>query len=192
VTIAAGYDRYAARVLTVRVATPQDAADIVRINVHGWRLAYAGIVPDDVLAAMDVTARVERYRQRMGQSSQFESLLAQDSGATIGYTSLGPYRIGQHEGVLSRRVGEVVAIYVDPPRWGTGAGRALMDAALARLAARGFSSVRLWVLADNGRARRFYERAGFTPDGARAAYPVTRPDGSVVDLPELRYARLLP
>jgi ribosomal protein S18 acetylase RimI-like enzyme len=179
-------------VLTVRIATPDDAGDIVRINVHGWRRAYAGIVPDDVLAALDVGTRIERYRHRMRRPSQFESLIALDAGATVGYTSIGPYRIGQHEGVLSRRVGEVVAIYVDPPRWGTGAGRALMDAGLDRLAERGFGSVRLWVLAENARARRFYERAGFALDGARASYPVTRPDGSVVDLPELRYARHLP
>lgn len=186
-----GYDSYARRVLTVRTATPDDAGDIVRINVHGWRKAYAGIVPDDVLATLDVAARVERYRHRMGRSSQFESLLVLDAGATVGYTSIGPYRIGQHEGVLSRRVGEVVAIYVDPLRWGTGAGRALMGAALDRLAERGFAEVRLWVLADNARARRFYERAGFAPDGTRGSYPVSRPDGSVVDLPELRYARPL-
>jgi len=192
VTIAPGYDRYARRVLTVRVATPEDARDIVRINVLGWRTAYAGIVPDDVLASMDVAARIERYRERIGKPSQFESLLVLDGAAIVGYTSIGPYRIGQHEGVLSRRVGEVVAIYVDPPRWGTGAGRALMDAAVARLAARGFASVRLWVLADNHRARGFYQRVGFVPDGARASYPVTRPDGTVVDLPELRYVRHLP
>jgi ribosomal protein S18 acetylase RimI-like enzyme len=191
VTITARYDRYARRVHTVRTATPQDAADIVRINVCGWRLAYAGIVPDDVLAAIDVPDRVERYRHRMSRPSQFESLLVQDGGVTVGYTSLGPYRIGQHEGVLSRRVGEVVAIYVDPPRWGTGVGPALMHAALDRLAARAFASVRLWVLAENARARRFYERAGFVPDGTRGTYPVGRPDGTVVDLPELRYARPL-
>jgi ribosomal protein S18 acetylase RimI-like enzyme len=179
-------------VLTVRTATLDDAGDIVRINVDGWRKAYAGIVPDDVLASLDVGTRIARYRHRMGKPSQFESLIVVDAERTVGYTSVGPYRIGQHESVLSHRIGEVVAIYVDPPQWGTGAGRALMDAALDRLAARGFASVRLWVLADNARARRFYERAGFAADGTRGSYPVGRPDGTVVDLPELRYARHLP
>jgi ribosomal protein S18 acetylase RimI-like enzyme len=191
VTLATTYDRYARRVLTVRIATPEDAADIVRINVDAWRLAYAGIVPADVLSAMRVGDRIERYRHRMRQPSQFESLLVQEGTTAVGYTSIGPYRIGQHEGVLSRRIGEVVAIYVDPPRWGTGAGHALMGAALQRLTERGFATVRLWVLAENARARHFYERAGFLPDGTRGSYPVGRPDGTVVDLPELRYARPL-
>jgi ribosomal protein S18 acetylase RimI-like enzyme len=179
-------------VLTVRAATGDDAADIVRINVYGWRRAYRGIVPADVLAAMTIEDRVDRYRQRMSQPSDYETLVAQDGDAVIGYVSLGPYRVGQRDGVRSRRIGEVVAIYVDPARWGTGAGRLLMTSALARLAERGFESVRLWVLVDNGQARRFYERAGFTPDGAHASYPIGRPDGTVLDLPELRYARPLP
>jgi ribosomal protein S18 acetylase RimI-like enzyme len=179
-------------VLTVRRATPEDANEIVRINIDGWRQAYAGIMPDDVLASMDVTDRTERYRARMSRPGPFENLVVVNGDRIIGYVAVGPYRLGQHDGLLSRRIGEVVAIYVDPPRWGTGAGRVLMDAALRRLTERGFESVRLWVLADNSHARRFYERAGFTPDGTRASYPVDRPDGTVVGLPELRYTRRLP
>ena len=138
--------------LTVRGARPDDAPDIVRINIRAWREAYAGIVPEDVLAAMDEAERIERYRERLSQWSPFENVVAVDAGRTVGYTAFGPYRVGRHEAMLSRRVGEVLAIYVDPSRWGTGAGRTLMDAAVARLAARGFTSVRLWVLTDNAQA----------------------------------------
>jgi ribosomal protein S18 acetylase RimI-like enzyme len=179
-------------VLTVRAARPEDAGEIVRINVHGWQRAYAGIVPDDVLAGMDIDGRADRFRTRLAEPGAFEVLVAVEGDATVGYVAAGPYRIGQRDDVLHREVGEVVAIYVDPPSWGTGAGRTLMDAALARLAARGFRSVRLWVLVDNRQARRFYERAGFTADGASARYPIGRADGTVVDLPEVRYARRLP
>jgi ribosomal protein S18 acetylase RimI-like enzyme len=141
---------------------------------------------------MDVTDRVGRYRERLSGPSPFDNLVVHDADRVVGYVALGPYRIDQRDGMLSNRIGEVFAIYVDPPRWGTGAGRALMDAALHRLAERGFEAVRLWVLADNSQARRFYERAGFTADGTRASYPVGRPNGTVVELPELRYARRLP
>ena len=177
--------------VTVRPATVDDAADIVGINVRGWQRAYAGIVPDDVLAAMDPTGRVNGYRRRMAEPG-FEHRVAVDRGRVVGYVVLGPYRAGPHDRHQDPTVGEILAIYVEPTRWGTGAGRALMSAALRRLAARGFALVRLWVLAANHQARRFYEQAGFAPDGTTAAYPVTRPDGSVLDLPELRYARRLP
>jgi len=61
----------------------------------------------------------------------------------------------------------VNAIYALPGAWGTGAGRRLMAAVLDALPGEGFGQVTLWVLDSNARARRFYERAGFAPDGAR-------------------------
>jgi len=63
------------------------------------------------------------------------------------------------------QVGEVYAIYVTPAWWSTGTGRALMDSVLSALEAGRYRRAVLWVLADNTRARRFYERAGFAPDG---------------------------
>ena len=179
--------------LTVRTATADDAGEIVRINVHAWRRAYTGIVPAEVLDAMEIEGRVDRYRYRMRHSPGFEHLVVADGDKIIGYACLGNYRLGQQQnGALHRQIGEVTAIYVDPPHWGTGAGRALMDAARCRLTERGFSTVRLWVLAANHQARRFYEQACFVPDGATGGYPVGRPDGSVVELPEMRYTRELP
>jgi RimJ/RimL family protein N-acetyltransferase len=41
-----------------------------------------------------------------------------------------------------------------------------MDAALAALRSAGFRRAVLWTLTGNARARRFYEKAGFAPDGA--------------------------
>ncbi len=76
---------------------------------------------------------------------------------------------------------EVYAIYVHPDAWSTGAGRALMTEALVQL---GDVAVVLWVLEDNHRARRFYERAGFVADGSRKHAEM--PGGPI---PEVRYRR---
>jgi len=171
---------------TLRPAVLLDAADIVRINVHCWQQAYTGIIPQDILDAMDVAERTPRYRRYMAGHRAHETLLATDPAGTAGYVHFGPYRDGDH---LDRATGEVVAIYVDPPRWGTGAGRFLMQAALDRLAGRGWAEVRLWVLEANHPARGFYARLGFAPDGARASYPVRRTDGTVEELAEIRYTR---
>ena len=62
-------------------------------------------------------------------------------------------------------MGELYAIYVIPAWWSAGVGRALLGSVLPALEAEGYRRVVLWVLADNARARRFYERAGFAPDG---------------------------
>jgi ribosomal protein S18 acetylase RimI-like enzyme len=83
---------------------------------------------------------------------------------------------------LDGEVGELYALYVTPDWWSEGVGRSLMDAVLAALRD-DYQRVVLWVLADNTRARRFYGKAGFAPDGAANEMPAL---GGVV---EVRYAR---
>lgn len=87
---------------------------------------------------------------------------------------------------MTGRVGEVYALYVAPDLIGTGIGRGLLTEAHAAMTGRGFETSALWVLQDNLRARRFYERAGYRADGA------TQDDVyDDVTLSELRYRRAL-
>jgi ribosomal protein S18 acetylase RimI-like enzyme len=110
----------------------------------------------------------------------------------VGFATVGPYRNRQNSADLDPAYGEIWAIYVAPDAWGGGIGSALLDRACAELAGRGLPEARLWVLADNVRARRFYEHHGLFPDGERSTYPVRRaPDQPPVQLPEVRYARRL-
>lgn len=91
--------------------------------------------------------------------------------SAVGFASFGTERGagGQPESVpqpgQEQARAELYAIYVMPQRWSTGAGRALMDAVLELAAAGGYACISLWVLQDNPRARRFYERAGFRETG---------------------------
>jgi GNAT superfamily N-acetyltransferase len=55
-------------------------------------------------------------------------------------------------------------MYVDPDRWGLGFGRALLFSAEDRFRADAYRDASLWVLRDNQRARRFYERGGWHND----------------------------
>ena len=52
-----------------------------------------------------------------------------------------------------------------PEAWGSGAGSALMAPGIEALRASGYRDAILWVLEDNPRARRFYEREGWALDG---------------------------
>ena len=54
-------------------------------------------------------------------------------------------------------------LYVRPDAWGSGVAGALVEAALAAL--RDCTEVRLWVLEENRRERRFYERRGWRENG---------------------------
>lgn len=61
--------------------------------------------------------------------------------------------------------GWLEGLYVVPERWGTGLADALHDRALDEVRKLGSASCRLWVLEDNTRARRFYERRGWRENG---------------------------
>lgn len=85
------------------------------------------------------------------------------------------------DGVDATR-GQVYAINIDPDRWGSGVGRALLDAACDHLRTSGFSTAVLWVHPDNARACRFYRAAGWRPDGNEVRVEVLG-----VEVPEVRY-----
>ncbi|SCK44669.1 Acetyltransferase (GNAT) family protein [Streptomyces sp. WMMB 714] len=72
---------------------------------------------------------------------------------------------------------------------GTGVGRLLAGACLARAAASGAARILLWVIDGNARARRFYERAGFTRDTSGDAESLDGVAGTRVTV--VRYARPL-
>jgi GNAT superfamily N-acetyltransferase len=56
-------------------------------------------------------------------------------------------------------------LYVVPEQWGTGLAGELHDQALEVVRGFGSERCRLWVLEDNARARRFYERRGWRENG---------------------------
>lgn len=180
--------------LTIRREEPDDAEAIARVHVHGWQVGYAGIMPDEVLGRLNVRAWAQRRRDvgTADPDHPFTTLVTEADGVIIGFATFGPYRNNQDRGDLDPTYGEIVAIYVEPTHWGTGTGRALLAAARAGLADRGWTEYRLWVLADNVRARLFYERAGLAPDGAESVYPVPLSAGrDPFGLVELRYAARL-
>ena len=47
--------------MSLRVATAADVAAVARIHVESWKVAYRGIMPDDVIARTDIA-----YRTRFG------------------------------------------------------------------------------------------------------------------------------
>lgn len=194
--------------IDIRQGSAGDAAAITRVRRESWLAAYAGIIDraliDRATATGGSAVRPPSYRR---------TLVAVGGGdpAVIGYAAFGPERTvasavfppvtaadGQAGATLpppaaaadaltpagrAGGTGELYALYVTPAWWSAGAGRALMGSVLTALRDTRYSRAVLWVLAENDRARRFYERAGFTPDGATN---VLTGLGGVL---EVRYAR---
>jgi ribosomal protein S18 acetylase RimI-like enzyme len=173
----------------IRAGSAADAAQVAAVQREGWFAAYDGIIAREIIdrvTAPDDGARIRQtFRTRRWQrmivavAANPETPEPGESQATraapvVGYASFGPEvdvlgaswphpvsRAGR-EGLVA----ELYALYVRPARWSTGTGRALMDRVIARTSAAGYRDIVLWVLEENARARRFYERAGYSADGA--------------------------
>ncbi|MFE7270529.1 GNAT family N-acetyltransferase [Streptomyces sp. NPDC057623] len=165
----------------IRPMTLSDCERVAEIRVGGWQSAYQGLVPQSYLDALDVARDAERRRAHLSQADgSVLNLVAERDGKVVGWACHGPYR----DGDVRTEDAELYAIYVDSGCYGDGIGQALLQESLRRCTAAGHTRVLLWVLKDNAGARRFYERAGFRPDGAEEPFEV---DG--VAVPEVRYAR---
>jgi ribosomal protein S18 acetylase RimI-like enzyme len=147
--------------VTIRPAAEGDAAGIARVHVRSWQEAYAGIVPEAYLAALDVDQRASEWASylREGPSDQVLTWVALSEVNVVGFVTVGPSR--DEDAARSDR--EIYSIYLDPGTWGHGVARDLMRTVISSVGEK--TPISLWVLADNERARHFYRRHGFQADG---------------------------
>jgi GNAT superfamily N-acetyltransferase len=166
--------------VSTRPARAEDTDEVGRIQVRTWRAAYAALLPASTLDAMDPRIQGASWSRVTRPASVTRLLVAERGDRIVGFAAYGPH----HEPDLDGRVGELYAIYVEPESWGTGAGHALMDAAVRGLLEAGWSGAILKVLEGNDRAREFYEREGWVFDR-----PTDPFDADGQPIPEVRYRR---
>lgn len=123
------------------------------VHWKAWHETYPGMADADYLDRMTL----EVCEQKAAKWGGDGLLIAAENGRVIGFVGYGD------RGGEAPNVGEIFALYVLSDWYGKGVGRALMDAALEKLST--YPSVCLWVLKENRRAIRFYEKCGFAPDG---------------------------
>lgn len=174
---------------TIRAAERADADGITDVQVASWRAGYAHVFPESVLFADDF----DRSRREMWRSWRFspghrvavaigtgdESL-----GRVVGFSSYGPER-DRGRGFTGRA--ELYAFYLHPDVWGSGVADALIVHTEERFRAEGFETAVLWVLEDNPRGRRFYEKHGWEASGIAALYDAY----CDVEAPEIEYRKEL-
>jgi GNAT superfamily N-acetyltransferase len=108
-------------------------------------------------------------------------LLAEEGDELLGFSASGESR----DDDADPSVGEIRSFFVTTGRWGRGIGRELMATVLDSLRERGCTEATVWSFAVNERANAFYERAGFTRDGAE------KTEAAWAHLPEVRFRRSL-
>jgi ribosomal protein S18 acetylase RimI-like enzyme len=165
--------------VTLRPATPADARAIAAISVRGWEHAYADFLDSRVLAQRTVESQAERWRAWLA-GDVTQTTVAQVAGRIAGYATVGASR----DADATPAVGELAGLYVDPSAQGAGLGTQLLEDALTRLSAAGFTSATLWVFEENGLGRAFYERHGWAVDPGGAGR-----EGADWHGPAVRYRR---
>ena len=149
--------------IEIRAARPEDAPAIAAVHVASARDAYRGILPDDWLDALSTGAHETFWRWRVESLRQDGAIwVAANSGSIVGFCTTSR----SDEPDAAADTAEVGWLYVSPNRVGEGVGSGLLAQAISRAADQGFAEATLWVYADNERARRFYENAGWQLDGS--------------------------
>jgi len=139
----------------VRPARPDEADALFRVQRASSLAGLAHVYPPDRYPFPDDAIR-ERWQAAL-EGEETSVVVAERGGEILG---LAAWTDGWLDG-----------LYVVPEAWGNGVAARLHDEALRGIASTGKTSARLWVLEDNARARRFYERRGWHLDGSDRVVP---------------------
>jgi ribosomal protein S18 acetylase RimI-like enzyme len=166
--------------IEIKNATKADCLHIARLHVRTWQHTYCSMLPESYLDSLSVSDREIMWRRMIDQQSA-QLLVARAAEEVIGFIAFGASR---DKGAPIDRA-EIWAIYVAPESWSMGIGHLLWGRAEQKIIMAGYGSVSLWVLADNEKAQRFYERIGFTLEpSSRKSFELGR-----IEVEELRYIR---
>ncbi|HEX6682156.1 MAG TPA: GNAT family N-acetyltransferase [Candidatus Limnocylindrales bacterium] len=151
----------------MRRARAADLDAVTATFLACWHESYANLLPPDVRGLYTLDTAREMWRR-----TPLESMLVAEMDGVLGVTRFGA-------DPDEPTAGHIFSLYVHPAGQGLGLGRALLDAATARLREAGYAEATLWVFAGNDAARRFYTKQGWLPDGGARVEEAYR-------LPEVR------
>ncbi len=137
--------------------TEEETMGKAYVHWRSWHATYPGLVSPAYLNALTLE-KCEEIARRWPDNI----LVAKDGVRVVGF-------VGYGESTEDAGAGEIYALYVLPEYCGTGVGLTLMRAGLERLGA--YPRVYVWLLKENRRAFRFYQKCGFSPDGKEKLSP---------------------
>lgn len=148
--------------ITVRPAVLEDAERIAFVHATSWRETYGRFVDDpDHSPWFAVEPRIAMWRTNLTEHA-YDTVVALDGDDLVGFA--GTHETPPTTDEQPVRPEELTMLYVLARAHGSGAGQALLDAAL------GDRPASLWVADDNPRAQAFYRRNGFAADGATSSF----------------------
>lgn len=135
-----------------KMETDEEIRGKAFVHWKSWQEAYPGLVDQAYLEKLTL-----KKCEDMAYRWPGNLLVAKDHERVVGFVGFGD------RGEEAPETGEIFALYVLAEYYGKGVAQQLMEAGLKQLEA--YPRICLWVLKENQRAIRFYEKCGFIPDG---------------------------
>ena len=135
-----------------KMETEEETRGKAYVHWCAWHEAYPGLVGQEYLNKLTL-----EKCEKIAFDWPDNLMIAKDAGRVIGFVGYGD------RGEEAPDIGEIFALYILSEYYGKGVGQQLMKAALQQM--RGYQQICLWVLKENQRAIRFYQKCGFCPDG---------------------------
>jgi ribosomal protein S18 acetylase RimI-like enzyme len=151
--------------VSARVAWADDATAIAAVQVRAWRTSYVDLLPDEVLAALDVEEIADVWRTALSRPADARQrvLVALERNLVTGFVVTSPAADPDCDPLAT---GEMADLTVDPHKRAVGHGSRLLQAAADTLTADRFTRSVTWVPAADDELRAFLAAAGWGPDGA--------------------------
>jgi len=145
----------------VRTATQDDAALIDRLFRSIFTETFAHLYKPEDLAAFMANFTLERWHSELADP-RFAFRIAELDGRPVGYAKVGPMELPADHG---DRPIELYQFYLLEEARGRGIAQDLMACVIDTARVMGGEELFLSVFTENHRARRFYDRFGFTEVG---------------------------
>lgn len=148
--------------LHLRPAGPDDAEALARSLVDGLA-GYRDFAPEGwEPPTLDFGLAV--LGELLTDPDSWACIAEDDAGALAGQSCVIPAAKARNA-IDDPALGHLLALFIEPPYWGTGLARRLHAAALDAARERGYTEIRLFTAKGQARARRFYEREGWYDTG---------------------------
>lgn len=164
----------------VRPARPDEAADIARIQLSTWRIAYKTMLPKTIVDGLDEAWMAQEWRTAITAppSPKHRVLIAieqADENHIAGFAASGPadeHALAPDEKPLPDDTVSITDLLVEP-RWGRrGHGSRLLAAAVDLWREDEFTTAVAWAYERDAATRKFLTSAGWALDGATRSLDV--------------------
>jgi GNAT superfamily N-acetyltransferase len=139
----------------IRPALADDAMAMARVQLAGWRTAYRGIFPDDVLDGASPAEASVKWQQRLAAPGAVAFVATAASDVVAIAAGGPPVKAPQLDFPA-----ELYSLYLLPEWRRRSIGRRLLAVTFSTFLGAGADGVYLWCLAGNRDARSFYARLG--------------------------------